>query len=77
MLEIIGLFGSMLVLISMCVKSSDIKGNILMRIINTIGSIIFVYYGFALNAYSTAVLNIGAIIINIYHIIMLIKNPKK
>lgn len=77
MLEIIGLFGSMLVLISMCVKSSDIKGNILMRIINTIGSIIFVYYGFALNAYSTAVLNIGAIIINIYYIIMLIKNPKK
>ena len=77
MIEAIGLFASILILVSMSFKSSNVKGNILMRVINIIGSVLFVYYGFQLTAYSTAVLNIGAIMINSYHLIMLIKNLKK
>lgn len=73
MIEIIGLIASATVLISISVKSSTTKSNIIMRIINTIGSGGFIWYGFALNAYSTAVMNIGAISINLYYIIKLIR----
>lgn len=45
-----------------------------MRIINTAGSVFFVYYGFVLHAYSTAFLNIGAMMVNIYHIVKLIRS---
>lgn len=76
MIEIIGLIASATILISISVKSSTTKSNIIMRVINTIGSGGFIWYGFALNAYSTAVMNIGAIIINLYYIIKLIKEYK-
>ena len=74
MIELIGIFASALILVSMCVSSSNIKGNILMRLINIVGSIIFIYYGFELNAYSTAILNISAVIVNIYYIIMMLND---
>ena len=74
MIEVVGILASMLVLVSMCVKSSNNRGNIIMRIINTAGSIFFVYYGLVLSAYSTAFLNIGAVIVNIYHIIKLARS---
>lgn len=76
MIEIIGLIASATVLVSISVKSSTIKSNIIMRVINTIGSGGFIWYGFALNAYSTAIMNIGAIIINLYYILKLIKEYK-
>lgn len=74
MIEVVGILASILVLVSMCVKSSNNRGNIVMRIINTAGSIFFVYYGLVLSAYSTAFLNIGAVIVNIYHIIKLVRS---
>lgn len=74
MIEVVGILASILVLVSMCVKSSNNRGNIVMRIINTAGSIFFVYYGLVLSAYSTAFLNIGAVIVNIYHIIKLARS---
>ena len=73
MIEIIGLVASTLVLISMCVKSSNKTGNIMMRVINAIGSIAFIYYGSALNAYSMVLLNAGSLIVNLYHIVKLSK----
>lgn len=76
MVEIIGLVASILVLASISIKSSTVKSNIIMRIINTIGSSIFVWYGISLSAYSTAILNIGAVAINLYYIIKLIKEIK-
>lgn len=76
MIEYIGIFASVLILVSISVKSSNIKGNILMRVLNTIGSIIFIYYGFVLQAYSTAILNIGAAIVNIIYIFKLIKTDE-
>ena len=74
MIELIGLLASILVLVSMCVKSSNKRGNIIMRVINSIGSIVFIYYGLALSAYSTAFLNAGAVIVNAYHLIKLIRS---
>lgn len=74
MIELIGFLASVLVLVSMCVKSSNKRGNIIMRVINGIGSIVFIYYGLALHAYSTAFLNAGAVIVNTYHLIHLIRS---
>ena len=68
MIEFIGILASILIFISMCVKSTTIKGNSIMRIINIIGSVLFVYYGYILSAYSTMMLNAGCILINLYYI---------
>ena len=63
-IELIGIVGSILVLLAMFVRSTTTKGNIIMRIINLIGSAIFVVYGLMIPAYSTAVLNIFAVMVN-------------
>lgn len=74
MIEIIGLFASIIVILSMCISSSNKKGNIIMRIINIIGSALFIYYGFALVAPSTVIVNFGAVVINIIYIVRLTKS---
>ena len=74
MIEIIGFFASIIVILSMCISSSNKKGNIIMRIINIIGSALFIYYGFALVAPSTVIVNFGAVVINIIYIVRLTKN---
>ena len=63
--EIIGLLGTLFVLLSFLMK--DLKK---VRIINIIGAVLFVVYGFLINAYSTWILN-GVLII--IHIIFLVK----
>ena len=74
MIEIIGLLASIIVILSMCISSSNTKGNIIMRIVNIVGSALFIYYGFALSAPSTIIVNFGAVIINIVYIVRLTKN---
>ena len=71
-IELIGYLGSILVLISM-LMSSVIK----LRIINTIGSIIFTFYAFAIQTYPTAILNVILVGVNIYNIIKLLKSTKQ
>lgn len=75
--ELIGIVGSILVLLSMTVKSSTQKGNLIMRIINIIGSVVFVIYGFMISAYSTAFMNIAATIVNGFFIYQLVSNLNK
>lgn len=75
--EIIGIAASFIILISMSFKSLSLKGNIMMRIFNLIGSIVFVVYGMILPAYSTAFLNIAVSIINIYHLVKMVKQYHK
>lgn len=75
--EIIGILGSILVLLAMTVKSSTTRGNLTMRIINIIGSIIFVVYGFMISAYSTAFMNIAATFINGFFIYKLVSGLNK
>lgn len=69
MYEIIGLAGTLFVLLSFLMK--DIR---LVRIINIVGALLFVVYGICINAISTYALN-GALII--IHIVYLFQMRKK
>ena len=59
-IELVGYFGSLLVVVSM-LMTSVMK----LRIINTIGSTIFAGYALVIHSYPTAVMNIALIIINV------------
>lgn len=68
MIEIIGMIASHIIFISICIKSNNDKSNITMRLLNTLGSLLFVIYGISIKAYSIVYLNFGAILLNVYHI---------
>ena len=70
-LELIGYLGSALVIVSM-LMTSVVK----LRIINTIGSIIFCGYALAIHSYPTAAMQVCLIIINIINLYKL-NNTKK
>ena len=72
LIEMIGYLGSVLVLISM-LMSSVIK----LRLINTIGSVIFAAYAFIIQSYPTAIMNVVLIGVNIYNLIKLLKTTKE
>ena len=76
-IEIIGILSTILILISMLFKTTSFKGSLIMRILNLSGSAVFVVYGCLLPSISTAILNAGLVIINSYHIVLLIKEHKK
>ena len=75
-IELIGISSTVLILVSMLFKTTTIKGSILMRSLNIAGSVVFVVYGCLLPAISTAVLNAALVIINTYHLVLLIKESK-
>ncbi|MBQ7918195.1 MAG: hypothetical protein IJ310_05240 [Clostridia bacterium] len=75
-IELIGISSTVLILISMLFKTTTIKGSILMRSLNIAGSVVFVVYGCLLPAISTAVLNAALVIVNTYHLVLLIKESK-
>ncbi|BDC92697.1 YgjV family protein [Treponema bryantii] len=70
-LELIGYTGSLLVIVSM-LMTSVVK----LRIINTIGSVIFCGYAIAIHSYPTAAMQICLIIINMINLYKL-NNTKK
>ncbi len=70
-IELIGYFGSLLVVISM-LMTSVIK----LRIINTIGSVIFAGYAFIIHSYPTAFMNLFLVGINVYNLVKLMQNDK-
>ena len=76
-IELIGIASTILILFSMLFKTTTLKGDIRMRALNLAGSIVFVVYGCLLPAISTAILNGALVIINTYHLVMLIKESKK
>lgn len=75
-IELIGISSTVLILISMLFKTTTIKGSILMRSLNVAGSAVFVVYGCLLPAISTAVLNAALVIVNTYHLVLLVKESK-
>ena len=77
LIEAVGISASVAILISMLFKTTTVKGSIIMRALNIVGSVIFTVYGCLLPAISTAVLNGALVIVNIYHLILLIKDYKK
>lgn len=76
-IEIIGIFSTLLILFSMIFKTSSIKSGIRMRSLNLIGSACFVAYGCLLPAISTAIMNGVLVVVNTYHLILLVKELKK
>ena len=65
-IEAVGYVGSALVLVSFLMVSV-----VKLRIVNSIGSIIFTIYAFAIHSYPTAIMNLCLVLINIYHLIKL------
>lgn len=76
-IEIIGIVSTLLILTSMLFKTTTVKGSLIMRALNLLGSVIFVIYGCLLPAISTAILNGALVIVNGFHLILLIKENKK
>lgn len=76
-IEIVGIVATLLILASMSFKTDSYKGDVLMRILNLIGSAVFSVYGFLLPAWSTAILNIALVLVNSYHLYLLVRNHKK
>ena len=75
-IEIVGIVATLCILFSMCFKTLTFKGSVIMRVTNLIGSVIFVVYGCLLPAISTAILNGILILVNSYHLFVLIKEHK-
>ena len=64
--EAIGYLGSGLVLVSMLMKSV-----VRLRVINTVGSVIFTVYAIIIRSYPTAVMNACLVLINLWHLMKL------
>ena len=67
-IEMMGYVASVMVLISL-LMSSVIK----LRIINSLGALVYVIYALIIGSYPTALLNAGLIIVNVYFLIKLLK----
>lgn len=70
-LEIIGYFSTVLVLVSF-LMTSVVK----LRIVSAIGSGIFVVYALLTGSYPTAIMNFGVVLINVYFLIRLLRAEK-
>ncbi len=75
--EVVGISATVLIFISMMFKTTSVVGSIWMRALNIAGSIAFLVYGILLPAIATAVLNGALVVVNTYHLVMLIINYKK
>ncbi len=62
--ELIGVLGSVLVLISMGFNTNEDKGVWWMRLFNLVGSAVFVVYGALIHSISVTLLNLICIILN-------------
>ena len=71
-IELIGYLGSALVVVSMLMTSV-----VRLRVINTIGSIIFTCYALIIHSYPTAFMNLCLVAINIYHLMRLLREEKQ
>lgn len=71
-IELVGYLGSALVVISM-LMTSVVK----LRVVNTVGSAIFMGYALVIGSYPTALMNLFLIGINVYQLIRLFKDQKQ
>ncbi|MDD6201120.1 MAG: YgjV family protein [Firmicutes bacterium] len=64
--ELVGYLASLLVLVSLLMNSV-----VKLRIINSVGSLIYVVYALTIGSYPTALMNLCLILINVYYLIRL------
>ncbi len=72
LIEVIGYFGSALVLVSF-LMTSVVK----LRVVNTIGSAIFAVYALIIHSYPTAIMNLCLVAINLHNLYRLRGSAKK
>ncbi len=72
MIELIGYLGSALVVVSM-LMTSVVK----LRVVNTVGSAIFMGYALVIGSYPTALMNLCLIAINLYQLYRLLRDQKQ
>ena len=72
MIELIGYIGSALVVFSM-LMTSVVK----LRVVNTIGSAIFMGYALVIGSYPTALMNLCLIAINVFQLVRVFRNQKQ
>lgn len=70
-IEMIGYLGSLLVLVSFLLTSV-----VKLRIVNTVGSIIFAVYALIIHSYPTAIMNFCLVAINLYYLWKMTKSEK-
>lgn len=70
-LQLVGYFSTLLILISF-LMTSVVK----LRLVNLVGSAIFVVFAFMTKSYPTAIMNVGLCIINIYFLIRLVRSKQ-
>lgn len=73
---IIGLVASIVVLVSMCFNPSTKRGNLLMRGVNLVGSIISVIYGLLLGPLGAGMILLNGVLVFV-NLIYLIKAVKQ
>lgn len=71
--EIVGILASILILVSMIFKTDTDRQVLCLRVLNLVGSVLFVVYGFLIPAYSTAVVNFILVFVNLYYICLVIR----
>ena len=74
MIELSGVIASLLIIISLLFKTNIYEGALALRVLNTVGSLVFVVYGVYLLAYSTIFLNVVAVVINVYQAVKMKKD---
>lgn len=68
-IEIIGILASAVVLISMLARTMSYKGTMFMRIINTVGCFLFIFYGLLLPSLANVLMNSIICVVNVFYII--------
>lgn len=77
MVSTIGIIATILVTASLIWKTRTFKGAVLMRVLNALGSVAFIIYGFMLPALATGIANIACLIINLVYLFIEIYFHKK
>lgn len=74
--SIIGLVASIIVLVSMCFNPSTKRGNIMMRSVNLVGSIVSVIYGVLLGPLGAGMILLNGVLVfvNAYYLIVTLKH---
>ena len=71
-IELVGYAGSALVVVSMLMTSV-----VRLRVVNTVGSLIFMVYALIIGSYPTALMNLCLISINIFQLLRLFRDQKE
>ena len=72
--EAVGLVATVLLVISLCFNTKTFKGTLCMRVLNLLCSGVWIVYGVLLGLLATFVSNILCVLINLYYLILAVKN---